>query len=64
MAGVAERRWKVRIFTKVILKQSRNYEPKRVILVGFVGASAVKRNTVSGYDSINGLVPAECRDDL
>ena len=32
----------VRIFTKVILKQSRSYESKRVILVGFIGIPPLK----------------------
>lgn len=37
----------VKIFTKVILKQPRSYEPKREILVDFIGVPTVKREAVS-----------------
>ena len=37
----------MRIFTKVILKQSWSYESNRGILVDFIGVSAVKRKAVS-----------------
>jgi len=47
LSGITERRWQVKIFMKVIWKQSWSYEPKGVILVGFIGVSAVKRKAVS-----------------